>query len=582
MNEKIIERIKSITLEDVVVRLLSAWAIMGFFQNLVIKDKKFFTTNFFFEKYTPFGCGVVFVLFFIALCLPIFKGYEKKILWASFFLLFLRTLWQTKAFGFYLGAVLIMIILTLYAFKDSEFKRDINKPVMFGVIAIFTALVSALILTVTILMYKAFWTPTYDFGIFSQMFYYMKETLLPLSTCERDKLLSHFAVHFSPIFYLLLPAYFVFPSPVTLLVGQVVISASGLIPLYLLCRKYKHSNLCTAFLCLCYMGIPAITGANLYYLHENVFLSPLLLWLFYFCEKENLVGSVIFAILVMLVKEDAPIYIIIFGLYLLISKKNKKLGVILAGLGLVYFATALGLLKAFGEGAMVGRFDNFNKSGEPTTLVGVIITAFSNPAYVISECFENDRILFLMQFFIPLMFLPFITRKYSRYILLAPVLIVNLLSDYGYQHDMGYQYVFGPLAFVIYLCVMNSADIERKKRSKLLLISALASVLVFMSMYYERFEIRESYEKNLPEHEAIAQALELIPDDASVCASTFLVANLSQRNEIYELESTKNEAEYYVLDLRYETQSYNVEDYKQGGYEEIYLDKFIGIFKKII
>lgn len=575
------EKLKLITLEDVIIRLLSAWAMMGIFQNLIVKSTEKFTTKVFFEKYTFWECCVVFLFFFLALWLKIFKNHQKEILWLSFFVLFLRTLWQRTEFGYYMGAVAIMVVVTLYVLRDFKATKDISKPLMWGIISPFALLVVGTILTVTILMYKAFWTPTYDFGIFSQMFYYMKETLLPLTTCERDKLLSHFAVHFSPIFYLILPAYFVFPSPVTLLVCQGLISLSGLVPLYLLCKNYKQTNLCTAFLCLCYLGVPALTGGNLYYLHENVFLTPLLLWLFYFCDKKKYVPAVVFAVLTMLVKEDAPIYVIFFGLYLLLSKKDKKFGAVLISVATLYFVTAVGLMKMFGLGIMSNRFDNFNKTGEATNLVGVVMTAFSNPAYVISEIFENDRIMFLLQLFIPLGFMPFFTKKLSRYILLLPMVVINLLSDYGYQHDMSYQYVFGTLAFVIYLCVINSADMEITKRTKHLLVCGISSVMVFASMYYSRLEVVESYRNNLEEHKAMAQAIELIPDDASVSATTFLVSNLSQRDEVYELESTKNVTDYYVLDLRYPTEQFSVEDYENENFQTIYKDKFIAIYKRL-
>ena len=57
--------------------------------------------------------------------------------------------------------------------------------------------------SMTILRYRLNYASAYDFGIFSQMYYYMDKGLTPLTTCERDGLLSHFAVHLSPVFYVL-------------------------------------------------------------------------------------------------------------------------------------------------------------------------------------------------------------------------------------------------------------------------------------------------------------------------------------------------------------------------------------------
>ena len=64
----------------------------------------------------------------------------------------------------------------------------------------------------TVLRYRLNYAPAYDFGIFSQMYYYMDKCLSPLTTCERDGLLSHFAVHLSPVFYVLLPFYKLVPG----------------------------------------------------------------------------------------------------------------------------------------------------------------------------------------------------------------------------------------------------------------------------------------------------------------------------------------------------------------------------------
>ena len=59
--------------------------------------------------------------------------------------------------------------------------------------------------TMTVLRYRLNFSPAYDFGIFSQMYYYLDKCLEPLSSCGRDGLLAHFAVLLSPIFDALLP-----------------------------------------------------------------------------------------------------------------------------------------------------------------------------------------------------------------------------------------------------------------------------------------------------------------------------------------------------------------------------------------
>ena len=85
--------------------------------------------------------------------------------------------------------------------------------------------------------YKIYGASTFDFGIFAQMYEYMAKTGLPLTTCERGQLLSHFYIHFSPIYYLFLPIYMIFRTPITLIVIQSIMVFGAVIPLLLLCKK---------------------------------------------------------------------------------------------------------------------------------------------------------------------------------------------------------------------------------------------------------------------------------------------------------------------------------------------------------
>ena len=114
--------------------------------------------------------------------------------------------------------------------------------------------------SMTVLRYRLNYASAYDFGIFSQMYYYMDKLWEPLTTCERDGLLSHFAVHLSPVFYVLLPFYKLVPRPETLLVLQALLVISGMVPLYLLTRAFGFSHIQTLCFGLAYCLYPAFMG----------------------------------------------------------------------------------------------------------------------------------------------------------------------------------------------------------------------------------------------------------------------------------------------------------------------------------
>lgn len=89
--------------------------------------------------------------------------------------------------------------------------------------------------------------------------------------------------------------------------------------------------------------------------------------------------------------------------------------------------------------------------------------------------------------------------------------------------------------------------------------------------------------ENQKTYQIFAEALDTIPKDASVTATTFLCPALSDHDVLYELYYTKQSTEYIVLDLRTETTDYNVDTYLyQSRYQNVYYvqDK-IAVFRDL-
>ncbi len=403
---------------------------------------------------------------------------------------------------------------------------------------------------ITCIRYLTYASPNFDFGLFVNMFHNMAETGIPNTTSERDGLLSHFAVHLSPIYYLLLPFYFLFPSALTLQIGQAVIVASGVFPLYAIVRRVGLSRACAVAFGAVYALYPALSGGCMYDIHENCFLTPLLLWTAYFALKHQGLPTVLFALLTCMIKEDAPVYIVFLGLFLLFSLKDKKklLGVGLIGLGVAYFAFAAAYLAAYGEGIMAWRYKEYSTDGG---LLSVIVTVLRNPGIVLHHVFEAEKLPYLLQTLVPLAFLPFMTKKPERLILLGPYILINLMPSYQYQHDIYFQYNFGSFAFLILASVLNFADFEPKSRKTALPCLLCASFILFSgTTYSSKYFYFSRYARTEQMREDMQRAIDLIPEDASLASSTFILAHVAYRSEIYPL-STKHmdRCEYAIVDL---------------------------------
>ena len=409
----------------------------------------------------------------------------------------------------------------------------------------------------------SFSTPTFDFGIFCQMFYNMKESGLPMTTVERDGLLSHFAVHVSPIYYALLPFYWLAPTPATLQVLQAAVITSAVIPLW---KIGKHHNLTGAqqtLICAVFLLCPAYSGGTSYDIHENCFLTPLLLWLFYGIDRKNTAITATAAILTLMVKEDAAVYVAVIALWLIVKtvlhfKKldisNLITGIIMLAISLGWFFLVTGYLAKSGDGVMTYRYSNFMYDGS-SSLLTVIKSVILNPMKAVYECVDIEKLYFIAMTLLPFLGLPLLTRRYERYILLIPYILVNLMSDYQYQHEIFFQYTFGSTAFLVYLAVVNLADIRINWQRVTVLAAAFIvgvacfyKVVVPKAIHYPVQAVRyyDFYQN-------IRDALSEIPDGASVTATTFYTTYLSQREILYDVRYSSPqhllETQYVVLNV---------------------------------
>lgn len=472
--------------------------------------------------------------------------------------------------AFYAICLLILVLLVVYALFGwngqpepvAEQKKS-HKAYLWITIAISVAFFLFVSIWTVCRVYT-FSSPTYDFGIFAQMFYNMKESGLPMTTVERDGLLSHFDVHVSPIYYLMLPFYWLCPTPATLQVLQAAVITSSVIPMWLIGKHHGLNGLQRTLLCALLLLFPAFSGGTSYDIHENCFLTPLILWTLYGIDRKNIFITFPAALLTLMVKEDSAVYVAVIAIYLIVktllhykkdSWKELLTGGVLLIVALQWFFAATGYLAENGDGVMTYRYDNFIYDGS-SSLMTVIKAVLLNPMKAVYECVDEEKLPFIAQTLLPLLGLPLLTRRFERYLLLIPYVLLNLMSDYQYQHDIFFQYTFGSTAFLLYLAAINLAEIKvdlyrvaALGTAAIVSLSAFCAVIVPTATYYPQttMEYKEYYA-------GIREALSKVPDDASVSATTFYAPYLSQREVLYDIRYASREhvleTEYVVLKLK--------------------------------
>ncbi len=452
---------------------------------------------------------------------------------------------------------------------------------------------------ILVLRVQNFNTPNFDFGLFAQMFYYMDKTGLPLNTLERNTLLSHFQVHFSPIFYLLLPFYKLWPRPETLQIMQILVAVSALIPAFLIVRELRLPRGWQTALCALLLLHPGLSGSSLYDLHENCFLAPLILWLLWVALRRKWGAFSVFALLLLGVKEDAFIYLFSVGLWLFcggipscegqavldplkagkagerpvneeVREKQQAINmkasekkqwqplssnsIQVAGLfsmlaALTFFAAVSAWLSRGGEGVMLYRFENIQALPD-WGLLGYALTAFSLPGWILEQLFMPDKLLYLLKMLLPFGLLPLFSRRLRHGFLLLPFVLINLLSNWSYQYNLNFQYHYGTTVLLFFVSAVVLWESQTTWQPDVLaarpdpvrrLVAALLAFALFsasaLTLPEWSWRLRsELAEASLDQFSPdVHEALTAIPESDCVYTTGFFAAALAARPHIFEV-----------------------------------------------
>ncbi len=485
-----------------------------------------------------------------------------------------------------LGLMLVMALSALYLVKNiREIDHIKISPAVclvfcIGVFTVMTVFLSY----VSVTRYASFNAPSYDLGIFTQLFEYMRKTGLPLTTIERNQLMSHFGVHFSPGLYLLLPFYMIKPAPETLLILQAALIYGAVFPLYMILKELKQDYLSIILWISAYALYPAFFASGMTDFHENKLLCFLMLFLIYFILKDRTVPTVIFSILVLSVKEDAVIYVGALALWMIITKKeSRKTGCIMLLLCIIWFALSALIIGYYGEGMMTSRFSDYQTEMHSEGLSSVIRNILIDPAYFVSRLFTAEKASYLICMLLPLGLLPLFQKKAGNAVLFIPLVVENLMSGWQYQADIDHQYSYGSGALLIFLALLalNGSSFLKKRFFSLLALSC--GLILFINANTSRIHrYLEGAEDNAALIEETAIVLERIPQGA-VMASSMFTPHLYDREVLYSGAPVYYEEEhapdFMAVDIRYRdnhqaslelAQLYGLELIDKGGYAQIY------------
>lgn len=451
-------------------------------------------------------------------------------------------LWRNADFNLSFGVMMVSTVLVYYSYSKIKSKKLLNKIpwwVIGIIILVMAAAVAAFVSITTICGHRCFGTNCYDLGIFVQMYHSLAKYGTAVTTCERDAVMSHFRIHASYIFYALAPIYKMFPKAETLLIAQAVLSMGGVIPMFLIAKRRNFKGITLLFMGLAYVFCIGIVAPCYYEFHENAFLPTVLMWLMWAVDRKNYIMFYVMSVLTCIVKEDAPLYVVCIGLYLFFEDKGRLRrmnGLIMSLFAGAYMMFITNWLTKNGDGQMMmnSRF-SILMIDSTAGLKEVVKNALADPAYLFSLLVRDDTIRCFLQVMIPFLFIPFFTKKIHRFLLMMPFVVMNLVigAGYGYAANVGFQYIFGPICLLLYMCIINIDDMGQNGKQNIPVALGTAAIIMTMSNCSHRWGNYDGYLNDKEYFDNLEELLCSIPEDASVGTDSFLIPHAANRDEVY-------------------------------------------------
>lgn len=499
-----------------------------------------------------------------------------------------------------LGIAFVLVYIVRYvtrcnglALEGADISKRTSLMLCTAAFVIFAVAVSVF----TAVKYATFSHSAFDFGIFTQMFEQMAKTGLPFTTVERGRYLSHFAVHFSPVYYLLLPGYMIFRHPVYLLVMQAVAIGLSVFPIRRICMEMGMSNKVSLGASLVFALFPTMANGCFYDFHENKFLSLFILWMIYFALKYNRLGVGVFALLTLTVKEDAAIYVIAIALWMLLTRRDRLFAGLIIAVSALYFVFACRMIALSGGEIMISRLDKFYLDPDGG-FAEVIKTCFYDIGYLINQVFNGaditstqigysgQKMEFLIWCAIPLLFMPFASKHTTHLVLLIPLLVINLMPDWIYQHNIDYQYTYGSCALLIAAAFLALSERKPSEQIRIVVcMLAVCSVFTASAVFPKGDRYYVKYTENREAYRLTAEAIEDIPKDASVTAYGFFIPHLYFIDDLQTVPKYYGEYEktdYVIMDSRYtDGASDAVMEMMGDDYTLIEIKGYAAVYKRI-
>jgi uncharacterized membrane protein len=421
--------------------------------------------------------------------------------------------------------------------------------------------------------FQVFGHDTRDFAFYDNMFWWTLHCR-PFFVTPMDY--SNFGAHAGFLWLQVLPAYWLAPGVLTLILMQTLFLTAAAIPVYLIARDTLRDERCAVLLAMTFLFLPGIGSQNVNQVEEPSFIAVYLLFAFYFFLKERFGWFLLFALLACLGRETVALSVAMFGLYaLLLRRPGKWVWTPLVGCAAYFGLVVFVVMPAFrGSGAWHGtKFFTYlgHTPGE------ILTNALTHPGAMLQNLCTRWNARLVIFLFGPMLFLPLAS---PASLVALPEMSIWLLSDSTVVKVIQYHYnvLTSSALFVGTILALAKAGRWRGRLTGAILVATLALTPVW---------IRPSEYRPRPNQAALMRALQMVPPDRSVLVPLRLGGHVGQRPHWGHLLLLRDrpeyaaQFEYVILDTREEHYPQVVAPgWDDVHYEQVFSEDGVYVFRR--
>jgi len=411
------------------------------------------------------------------------------------------------------------------------------------VVAVGVAAYALVFSFVTVTRHFTFATHALDLGYYVQLGWNLARGAGPYVSLPE---MHAWGDHLSPIMYAFVPAFWIVPGPVVLLVAQSAALALGGAAVFGLARARLRDERPAAAFVLLYLANPSLQGINVRDFHAAALAIPLLLAAAWAVEAGRPWWALAPAALTLLCREDAALPVIGLGVWMALARGRWAPGAIAAVGALAVLAIDVRFIVPAYRGEPYSHLGRYAQLGD--SLGAIVATIALHPLHTLGTLITADRMLYLAAMLAPLGLLPLLGG--GDLVGVLPGLAQNLLSMDPVLYNYRAQYQAFVLPFLVLAAIGGYGRLERRRPGHwpvAVLVVALVVSLALDSRTANNLAVARFWPT--PAQMAAYRVLAAVPPAAAVTAQDPYVPHLSLRPRVFVFPVGIDKSDYALVDL---------------------------------